>query len=96
MAEATHITCVTLERVDGKQTRLDPDESIWDAEGNRIGLEDVKGALEGGPYIEFETEARWEPHEVDEPWRQSEPGDWQEGRVRLYGRHVVELMEVYG
>lgn len=89
------IVCVTIYRVDGKQTDLDEDDVVWDSDGDRITLPEVMDALERGPYIDFETEARWEPSEAEESWKQPDPGDWHDASARVYSRHVTEVMEVY-
>lgn len=87
------ILSVALDRCDGRRTSLGPDERIWDADGEPIGLGGVADALERGPYIEYENKARWEPD--DEPWKGGEPGDWHDATSRLYSRHVVEVLEIY-
>lgn len=86
---------VAIDRTDGKQTWLDDEDTIWGEYGNRISVGQVKGALAAAGFIEYETEARFEPKEAENPWEQEEPGDWHLTIARIYARQVVEVMEVY-
>ena len=87
------LVMVAMDCTDATQRRLDEDDTIYDHQGPEIELSEVKDALAEAPYIEYDSESRFEKRN-EEDW-QKEARDWLPSRCRIYSRHVVEVMEVY-
>jgi len=88
---------ISIERADGIHTTIRPDQNLQGPDGEPLALSDVRDVLSRPDgWIDYETEARWEPvgYEEGERWKSGEPTEWRSSRCRIYARAVVGVTEI--
>lgn len=95
MTTVAGVQRVSINLADGEQIILDESDTVTAPFRGEIALEEIPSELsKPAGWIEYETEARYEDASAEEWQRQQD--DWQPATARIFGRHVVSLLTVYG
>ena len=96
------VFAVAVDTFDGEQYRFTDEIRLWDRDGKRIRLTDVRDALtDPTSWIDFESQARWCPDQPydDEPWKHDDDDEVDQAdrpsAGRIYARGVVSVMVIY-